>query len=302
MHFVPSLFGEFISALANENWEFPSLRTLVFSGEALPLAFVQRWIDKYGMKTQLANLYGPTEASIDVTYHIINERPDEKITPRIPIGKAIDNVYLKILDEQMLPVSPGEIGRLWIGGIQLAKGYLKDKEKTAKAFVPNPFPEIPGEYIYHTGDLAKELPDGSVEYHGRSDHQVKLRGFRVELGEVESVLNNHPAIKEVAVVVVNYGGQQKLVACLSGEKINNRQLKEYVGLKLPYYMIPQRFNWFASLPKNHNGKLDRKALQAHFDKPKPSQAQPNPAKPSQTQPTSAKPNQTRPNQAKSSQI
>ncbi|KYC40372.1 peptide synthetase [Scytonema hofmannii PCC 7110] len=259
MHFVPSLFGEFISALEDETWSFPHLRWLVFSGEALPLSFIQRWIDKYGTETGLANLYGPTEASIDVTAHIITQRPDENI----PIGKAIDNVYIKILNEQMQPVAPGELGELWIGGIQLAKGYLNDVERTSAAFRSNPFSEIPGEHLYRTGDLAKELPDGSFEYHGRIDHQVKIRGFRVELGEIESVLNTHPSVREAAVLAVDYGaGQKRLVAWMSGQKVNNRQIKEHLSKQLPDYMIPQRLEWLPSLPKNHNGKLDRKALLA----------------------------------------
>ncbi|MBD2514301.1 amino acid adenylation domain-containing protein [Nostoc sp. FACHB-973] len=261
MHFVPSLFGEFISALEDESWEFPDLRWLIFSGEALPLPFIQRWIDKYGTSTGLANLYGPTEASIDVTAHIIEERPDEQVTNQIPIGKAIDNVYIKILDEQMQPVTAGQLGELWIGGVQLAKGYLNDLQRTSEAFRPNPFPQIPGEYLYRTGDLAKELPDGSFEYHGRIDHQVKIRGFRVELGEIESVLNTHPAVREAAVLAVDYGaGQKRLVAWLSGNKVDNRQIKEHLSRLLPDYMIPQRLEWLPSLPKNHNGKLDRKAL------------------------------------------
>ncbi len=148
MHFVPSLFGEFISAIENESWTFPDLRWLIFSGEALPMSFIQKWLDCYGLKTGLANLYGPTEASIDVTYHIITERPDERTSSQIPIGKAIDNVYLKVLDDQMQPVKQGEMGELWLGGVQLALGYLKDPEKTAKAFCSNPFSDVSGDYIY----------------------------------------------------------------------------------------------------------------------------------------------------------
>lgn len=274
MHFVPSLFGEFISALSDETWTFPDLRWLIFSGEALPLPFIQRWIDKYGINTGLANLYGPTEASIDVTAHIITQRPDEKIQDRIPIGKAIDNVYIKILNEEMQPVALGQVGELWIGGVQLAKGYLNDLQRTSEAFRPNPFPEIPGEHLYKTGDLALELPDGSFEYHGRSDHQVKIRGFRVELGEVESVLNTHPAVREAAVLAVDYGSEQKrLVAWLSGYKVDNRQIKQHLSRQLPDYMIPQRVEWLPSLPKNHNGKLDRKALLALLHQSHPTTVQ-----------------------------
>ncbi|MCC5608447.1 amino acid adenylation domain-containing protein [Nostoc sp. CHAB 5834] len=272
MHFVPSLFGEFISALEDESWEFPGLRWLIFSGEALPLPFIQRWIDKYGMGTGLANLYGPTEASIDVTAHIIEQRPNEQVTNQIPIGKAIDNVYIKILDDQMQPVVPGQLGELWIGGVQLAKGYLNDLQRTSEAFRLNPFLEIPGQYLYRTGDLAKELPDGSFEYHGRIDNQVKIRGFRVELGEIESVLNTHPAVREAAVLAVDYGaGQKRLIAWLSGNKVDNRQIKEHLSRLLPDYMIPQRVEWLPSLPKNHNGKLDRNALQALLNKSQPKQ-------------------------------
>ena len=274
MHFVPSLFGEFISALEDETWIFPDLRWLIFSGEALPLPFIQRWIDKYGINTGLANLYGPTEASIDVTAHIITQRPDEKIQARIPIGKAIDNVYIKILNEEMQPVALGQMGELWIGGVQLAKGYLNDLQRTSEAFRPNPFPEIPGEHLYRTGDLALELPNGSFEYHGRTDHQVKIRGFRVELGEVESVLNSHPAVREAAVLAVEYGsGQKRLVAWLSGYKVENRQIKEHLSQQLPDYMIPQRLEWLPSLPKNHNGKLERKALLALLTQSHPTTVQ-----------------------------
>jgi hypothetical protein len=265
MHFVPSLFGEFISAIEKESWTFPDLRWLIFSGEALPMSFIQKWIDCYGLKTGLANLYGPTEASIDVTYHIITERPDERTSSQIPIGKAIDNVYLKVLDDQMQSVKQGEMGELWLGGVQLALGYLKDPEKTAKAFCSNPFSDVSGDYIYRTGDLVKELPDGTLEYHGRIDNMVKIRGFRIELGEIESILTTHPNVREAAVLAIDYGeGQKRLIACLSGDKIKNRVLKAHLEQKLPHYMIPQRFAWFPQLAKNHNGKLDRKALAAEL--------------------------------------
>ncbi|WGV26204.1 non-ribosomal peptide synthetase [Halotia branconii] len=261
MHFVPSLFGEFVTALEEEAWTFPHLRWLVFSGEALPVSFIQRWLDKYGTKVGLANLYGPTEASIDVTAHIIPDSVREETS--IPIGKAIDNVNIVLLDEQMQPVQPGELGELWIGGVQLALGYLKNPEKTEQSFRPNPIADINSKYLYRTGDLAKQLPDGSFEYHGRIDHQVKIRGFRVELGEIENVLNTHPDIREAAVVAIDYeSGQKKLVAGVVSQQVDNKQLKEYIGRWLPDYMIPHRIELLDSLPKNHNGKLDRKAIAA----------------------------------------
>ncbi|MFN6571678.1 non-ribosomal peptide synthetase [Dendronalium sp. ChiSLP03b] len=261
MHFVPSLFGEFVTALEEEAWTFPHLRWLVFSGEALPVSFIQRWLDKHGTKVGLANLYGPTEASIDVTAHIIPSSVRDATS--IPIGKAIDNVNIVLLDEQMQPVKPGELGELWIGGVQLALGYLKNPEKTEQSFRPNPFADINSKYLYRTGDVAKQLPDGSFEYHGRIDHQVKIRGFRVELGEIENVLNSHPDIREAAVVALDSGsGQKKLVAGIVGQQVDSKQLKEYVGRWVPDYMIPHRIELLDSLPKNHNGKLDRQAIAA----------------------------------------
>ncbi|MEC4812540.1 MAG: amino acid adenylation domain-containing protein [Scytonema sp. PMC 1069.18] len=259
-HFVPSLFGEFLTALDTESLTFPDLRWLIFSGEALPVPFIQRWIDKYGMSVGLANLYGPTEASIDVTAHIIQKRPGEN-DKSIPIGKAIDNVYILILDDKMQLLPPGQMGELWIGGVQLAKGYIKDSKRTADSFRANPFPHIPGEHIYRTGDLAMEMADGSIDYHGRIDHQVKIRGFRIELGEIENVLMSHPAVNEAGVLAVDYGtGDKRLVAVLAGSQVDNRQIKEHLQQRLPHYMIPHRLQWLPSLPKNHNGKLDRKAL------------------------------------------
>ncbi|MDT3424985.1 amino acid adenylation domain-containing protein [Paenibacillus forsythiae] len=268
MHFVPSLFGEFVHSLEDEGYAFPKLRWLIFSGEALPLSPVQKWLDRHGRSTGLANLYGPTEASIDVTCHIISERPGAGGELGIPIGKPIKGAFIKNLDEQMREVPEGEIGQLWIGGIQLAKGYLHDPEKTREAFHPNPFPEIPGEFIYRTGDLTLKRADGSYEYHGRIDNQVKLRGFRVELGEIEAVLDAHPGIDEAAVIVVEpVPGQQTLLACLSGKVTDDKEIKDFIGRKLPYYMIPHRLEWLPRLPKNPNGKLDRKALRDQFGGP-----------------------------------
>ncbi|MCE3199739.1 amino acid adenylation domain-containing protein [Paenibacillus sonchi] len=265
MHFVPSLFGEFVDSLEDESYTFPALRWLIFSGEGLPLRPVQKWMDRYGNKTKLANLYGPTEASIDVTFHIISQRPGSAGERSIPIGKPIPGVYIKNLDEHMREVPEGELGELWIGGIQLAKGYLYNPEKTREAFHPNPFPEIPGEFIYRTGDLTVKRADGSYEYHGRTDNQVKLRGFRVELGEIEAVLGSHDHVAEAAVIVTQPApGQQLLLACLAGKQVPDQEIKNFAVRKLPYYMIPHRVEWLPRLPKNSNGKLDRKALSVMF--------------------------------------
>ncbi|WP_026883488.1 non-ribosomal peptide synthetase [Clostridium akagii] len=261
MHFVPSLFGEFVNALEDDDYNFNNLRWLIFSGEALPMPIIQKWIDKHGLSIGLANLYGPTEASIDVTCHIIDKRPGNHGENTIPIGKPIENVFIKNLDENMNELPDGEVGELWIGGIQIAKGYKNNVQKTEEAFKPNPFKEVSGHYLYRTGDLTTRRSDGSYEYLGRIDNQVKIRGFRVELGEIEAVLGCHPFVNEVAVIAVDYvDGQKQLMAWISGTKVSDSELKEFISKKLAYYMIPHHFQWMNILPKTPNGKLDRKAL------------------------------------------
>ena len=235
MHFVPSLFGEFVNALEDDDYNFKDLRWLIFSGEALPMATIQKWIDKHGLSIGLANLYGPTEASIDVTCHIIDKRPGTNGENSIPIGRPIDNVFIKNLDENMKELPDGEMGELWIGGVQLSSGYMNNRQKTEEAFKPNPFKDVPGDYLYRTGDLTSRRPDGSYEYHGRKDNQVKIRGFRVELGEIEAVLGTHPCVNETAVIAVDYiQGQKQLFAWVSGNKVDDSELKKCISKKLPY--------------------------------------------------------------------
>lgn len=270
VHFVPSLFGEFLNALAAESPDFPALRWLIFSGEALPASFIEQWLDCYGFKIGLANLYGPTEASIDVSCYLIDRDHQIEAATSIPIGKAIDNVELVVLAENRQPVPEGELGELYIGGVQLAKGYLKAPEKTAASFLPNPLKQLASDRLYRTGDIVRQLPDGNYEYHGRCDSQVKIRGFRIELLEVEGALNSHPAVREAAVAVRDCGsGQKRLVGFLAGEAVEDRQLRQHLAQRLPAYMIPHRFQWLERLPKNHNGKLARQQLLAHLDSPAP---------------------------------
>ena len=263
VHFVPSMFGEFTNTISAENRNFATLRWLIFSGEALPTATVQKWIDQYGLETRLCNLYGPTEASIDVSYHFINERPEDDVS--IPIGKAVDNTFLLILDKEGNPAPKGALGELCIGGVQLAKGYLYEPELTDKVFIPNNIADIPGEKLYKTGDLAIERDGGSFDYHGRIDSQVKLRGFRVELGEIENVACCHNKINEAAALIVNRGGNDKLALWYAGEEIKQAELKAFINSRCPDYMVPHLIFNIDILPKNPNGKLDRKALLKIFN-------------------------------------
>jgi amino acid adenylation domain-containing protein len=276
MHFVPSHFVEFLNSIAHDV-EFPDLRWLVFSGEALSASVIRRWMDRYGTRVGLANLYGPTEASIDVTCHIIDRMPEAD--ERIPIGTAIDNAHLVVLGEAMLPCARGQLGELWIGGIAIARGYLRNPEATAKAFHANPFPHIPGKWLYRTGDLATQSEDGTFHFHGRIDTQVKIRGFRIELGEVEAILGSHPTVSEVAATVIDGAdGHPQLVAAVAARTGDPGALRQFLKERVPDYMVPHRIEVMASLPKNENGKLDRKALFARCAAPPlggPKNAAPN---------------------------
>jgi len=266
MHFVPSLFGEFLSVAEEDGFDFTHLRWLIFSGEALPVNFIRRWMDQYGDGIKLANLYGPTEASIDVTAHMITQRPGDN-QHSIPIGRALPNTTILVLDENMQLCKEGVVGELYIAGVQLARGYFKDQEKTEKAFIKNPFNDIPGERIYRTGDLVSCSGEGEIDYRGRMDSQVKIRGFRVELGEIEAVLQSHDAVSEAVVFVDEVsGGDKKIYAIIhTKNKMSDiAEIRNYASKKLPDYMLPSHLNIVHEIPRNHNGKIDRKKLKSSF--------------------------------------
>lgn len=263
VHFVPSLFGEFLRAMREESYAFDGIRWIAFVGEALPAPFVREWIDRYGPQTRLINLYGPTEASVTVSDYLIQERPADDAMS-IPIGTPhSSDVQMLVVNDRGEAAPRGELGELCIAGNHLAVGYYKAPDLTARAFVENRFSHIRGSRLYRTGDLARERQDGGFDFHGRMDSQVKVRGYRIELGEIEAVLISHEAIDEAAVIVVEADGSKRLVAFLSGRKIEFHELKAFLARRLTGYMIPSEFHWLESLPKSSNGKLDRnKALAA----------------------------------------
>ncbi|MBV9788201.1 MAG: amino acid adenylation domain-containing protein, partial [Chloroflexi bacterium] len=206
LHFVPSMLQAFVDALGVETC--PSLRRVICSGEALPLELQQRFFNH--MKAELHNLYGPTEASVDVTFW-----PCERDTTRrtVPIGYPVANTQIYVLDSQLNPVAVGVPGELYIGGVQLARGYLQRPALTAEKFVPDPFSQNPGSRLYRTGDLVRYAPDGAIEYLGRIDQQIKLRGLRIELGEIEETLRQHPTVHDaIALAREDNPGHKRLVA------------------------------------------------------------------------------------------
>jgi amino acid adenylation domain-containing protein len=253
--FVPSLLSVFVNSphAAPE-----SLRWIITIGEALVPDLQQRFHDRLP-GVQLHNLYGPTEAAVAVTYWLCD--PDDGLQ-QIPIGRPMGNVKIHVLDGQRKPVPVGVPGELYIGGIQVGRGYLNREELTNKVFVDDPFDESPGALMYRTGDKARWTNDGVLEYLGRIDFQVKLHGLRIELGEIESVLTEHGSIDDaVAVVDEPRSGDKRLVAYYTGSaELSAAQLRAYLSDKLPAYMVPQVFMRLERFPRLTSGKVSRKEL------------------------------------------
>jgi amino acid adenylation domain-containing protein len=206
LHFVPSMLRAFLEATGVESCE--SLRHVICSGEALPYDLQQHFFSR--SRAQLHNLYGPTEAAVDVTHWTCRRDDPRQI---VPIGRPVANTRIYVLDGNLQPAPVGIPGELHIGGIQVGLGYHGRPELTAEKFIPDPFSADSTARLYKTGDLCRWLPDGTVEYLGRTDFQVKIRGLRIELGEIEETLRKHPAIREVAVVAREVSpGDQRLIA------------------------------------------------------------------------------------------
>uniref|UniRef100_A0A486XU80 Malonyl CoA-acyl carrier protein transacylase n=1 Tax=Rheinheimera sp. BAL341 TaxID=1708203 RepID=A0A486XU80_9GAMM len=272
MHFVPSMLRAYIDAT---NCTFASCVRAVFcSGEALGADEVLH-VHRSAPHVALHNLYGPTEAAIDVTYYDTSRMRDAL---HVPIGAAIANIQLMVMDKNLWPVPYGTVGELYIGGVGLARGYLNRPELTAERFIVNPYYDaaVPASSarLYRTGDLVRYLLDGELDYLGRIDDQVKLRGFRIELGEIESALAACEGIHRAVVLVKGEGEQKQLVGYLEADVAEEGKAQQETAIRslllqqLPDYMVPTVFVWVDSWPVSVNGKLDRKALpeptESHF--------------------------------------
>ncbi|WP_188074640.1 non-ribosomal peptide synthetase [Pusillimonas sp. ANT_WB101] len=258
VHFVPSMLTAFLNEPGSHGL---TLDHVYCSGEALSASLRDRFHTQ--VQAELHNLYGPTEAAVDVSYWHASRND---VADPIPIGFPVWNTQLYILDSSLRPVPPGVAGTLYLGGRQLADGYLGRPDLTAERFKPNPFDPTPGARMYDTGDLARWRNDGSVVYLGRLDHQVKLRGQRIELGEIEAMLGRHPACRDIAVIArEDQPGQTLLVAYMVAQQDAAPEpaaMLKYAREHLPEAMVPSAFIWLDTLPVNTNGKLDRKALPA----------------------------------------
>jgi amino acid adenylation domain-containing protein/non-ribosomal peptide synthase protein (TIGR01720 family) len=261
VHFVPSMLRAFIAE--DDAEKCTSLRRLISSGEALTAhdkaAFYARF------DARLYNLYGPTEAAIDVTHHTC--LPED--SGPVPIGRPIANVRMYVLDRSLAPVPSGVTGDLYIGGTAVGRGYFNRPALTAERFIPDPYGK-PGDRLYATGDRARYRDDGEIEFLGRLDNQVKIRGLRIEIGEVEAQLSRYPGVC-AAIVLVDEGGSQLVGYVVvdfrdNGPTLDLDDLRAHLRRQLPGYMVPNLILPIREIPVTANGKLDRAAL------PKPSGA------------------------------
>jgi amino acid adenylation domain-containing protein len=239
-----------------------TLRWICCGGEAMPPDLPARLFAR--LDVELYNLYGPTEAAVDATWWACRRGGPR---PSVPIGRPIANVRAYILDANGSPVAPGVPGELYLGGAGLARGYLNAPGLTAERFLPDPFVDVPGARMYRTGDRCRWLADGAIEFLGRLDHQVKVRGYRIEPDEVESALLGHPAVREAAVAVhEGTAGASRLIAYIvadtEGAPITPESVRRHLKERLPEYMVPSAFVTLAALPRTVSGKVDRRSLPA----------------------------------------
>jgi len=253
---VPSYLEVLVTNLAQRPRELGALRYVVATGEALKKELVERWFAALP-RIKLVNAYGLTETSDDTNHEIMDRPPEGE---RVPLGRPIHNVRIDVVDEQLSPVALGEAGEIVFSGVCVGRGYINDPERTRSAFLPDP--HRPGGRLYRSGDYGRWLPDGKLEFLGRRDSQVKISGFRIEIGEIESALVRLPGVRDGAVVVSN----KQLIAFYSGaEPLDANALRKRLGEKLPAYMVPAAFHWRDTLPLTDNGKTDRKALAAALE-------------------------------------
>ncbi|WP_235868317.1 non-ribosomal peptide synthetase, partial [Pseudomonas ogarae] len=259
LEIVPSLMRTLL-ALCPCNLQLPDLRWVLPTGEALPPTVARDWFARFP-DIALMNAYGPAECADDVAFQPIFAAPGAEVS-HMPIGQPTANNRLYVLDESLRPVPVGVAGEICVGGVGVGRGYLLDPQRTADAFIDHP--QLEGR-LYRTGDLGRWRADGVIEYLGRRDQQVKLRGHRIELTEIEHRLAQHPNVREAAVLLrENTVGEAWLVAYWSAhdETLGSDGLSEHLRTQLPPYMVPAAFVCLDKLPLNNNGKVDRKALAA----------------------------------------
>ena len=264
---VPSALNYMAKFDVVKDGDFPSLRRVLWCGEVFPTPPLMYWMQRLPHVT-FTNLYGPTEATIASSYYTVPSCPinEDEV---IPIGQACGGEELLVLDEALAPVPPGDVGELYIRGAGLSPGYWRDQAKTRGAFLPYPGGTDPEDRIYRTGDLATLGLDGLVRFLGRADSQIKTRGYRVELGEIEAALHAVGTLRECAVVGVPSQDFDGVAICcafapLANAEVTPAGLRDALARALPPYMLPSRWLAFPELPKTTNGKIDRRRLKELF--------------------------------------
>ncbi|HKU74233.1 MAG TPA: non-ribosomal peptide synthetase [Pyrinomonadaceae bacterium] len=266
IHCVPSLFRSLINQELDPH-KFSALRYILLAGEPLLPADVRKWMDVYGERIRLVNLYGPTETTMTKFSYFVTAA--DRDLRSIPIGRPIDGTRALVFDAKGKVCPPGVVGEIYIRTPYRTLGYYNQPELTREVFIQNPFNDNPNDIIYKTGDLGRILEDGNFEFLGRKDQQVKIRGVRIELREIEGLLLGHEAVKDAVVVDLEDSAHNKyLCAYLVAENgLEVNTLREFLGETLPEYMVPSAFVILDDLPRTISGKVDRRAL------PTPAQAQ-----------------------------
>ena len=259
----PTYIEEWVREMEAQGQRVPSrLRLLAPGGDVLKRETFEAWGRVGGTHAPWVNVYGPTECTITSATCDIPGAEGVGTDATFPIGRPIPRVRFYLLDEHFAPVLPGLPGKVYIGGAALSRGYLDAPDMTAERFLPDPFSHEPGARMYHTGDLARLLPDGRLRFLGRADHQVKIRGFRIELSEIENCLRHFPQVEEAVVLArTSAAGVQQLCAYVQAPApVRAEALRAHVAAQLPTYMVPAAFVVLERLPINNNGKVDRHAL------------------------------------------
>ncbi|WP_249227158.1 non-ribosomal peptide synthetase [Kutzneria sp. CA-103260] len=255
---VPSYLDVVLSYLERHPRELPDLHTVSPTGDFLKKELVHRWFAAQP-KIKLVNTYGLTETSDDAVHEVMDQAPDRE---RVPLGRPIDNVHVYVVDEHLAPVPLGAPGVIAFSGVCVGRGYVNDPERTRAVFMADP--HRAGERLCRSGDYGRWQPEGKLEFLGRRDNQVKISGFRIEIGEIENALSRAPGVRDGAVVVAERADRSKrLVAFYSGRRpLETDVLRDRLAQSLPGYMVPAAFHWREKLPLTGNGKIDRSTLTA----------------------------------------
>lgn len=263
---TPSAFYQLIKIDQDRRDAELALRVVVFGGEALNFKMLQPWFAAHGdQRPRLINMYGITETTVHVTYRELTTADAEDGVGSL-IGVPIPDLSIQLLGEDKRPVSVGDVGEIYVGGAGVARGYLNRPQLTAERFLPNPVTADPADRLYRSGDLGRYLPSGELEYLGRADSQVKINGFRVEIGEIEAAITAFDRVAETRVIAhTDDAGTKRLVAYYipkAGEVIATREISEFLSAKIPYWMMPSLYIPISKIPLTEHGKVDYAALPA----------------------------------------